>query len=312
MSTIDLEMPKTKTPLYVYITLFVLSILLGWLMYFVFDTFGYIFFENKGWGVWGIIFSFAVIGMNTKAFTMEVKGYDALIILDYLTGKQRTLFQKKNFTLPWENVTGTVNLKAEPHDVSKDETYSTKNGQMKIKFIYIIRPDASGDDAGKKIVRYGSFELDTIKMKGRAAASQTLSDWYGQHNNEELLDKANTEEEALRKKGSKGREKIAIFERDYGATIEVTLEDSDRDKAAQEAQDTIARSQAFRLAVEEMMKKPAAGGSKMNRKNAEKRVAQMSKLGVQEFIIGLDAKGLEKLEHLSAIIGGLGGKVEKK
>ncbi len=248
---------------------------------------------------WGVVIFFVVLAITTEYYTETVAGYRAHILLDQWKGTQRTVFQGWWFKLPWETLTQDIDLKGELKEVLT-ETYSSRDGSMDVKYVYTIRPDFFGPDGGEKIILYASFETDVIKMKGRACASQALSDYFGTKPTEELLDKHKIEEEAL-KSGSKGKLKLEEFEKHYGARIEITLEDSDRDKATQAARDTVSKAKSIAEA------KAALVATGMDPAVADKTVRMLNIPGIQEYIVNLDAKGLENLTSV-VIGGGLGVK----
>ncbi len=272
--------PKTNTPLGVFGGLLLLVVTIGILMqYFL--------------GFWGIILTLVIMGMTTKIYTDTTPGFEAHILLNNLTGVQRAVFQGMNLKLPWETFQQTIDLRVELNEVRKDETYTAKDSLMVAKYVYTIRPDASGDDAGEKIILYASFEPDAIKMAGRAVFSSTLSDYYATQNGDQLLNKA----DITNKLFGPNSDKLEEFEKKHGAVAEVVLEDSDFDEATQKSRDMLSQATSFEAAVQILM-----ANDKMDKAEAV-RVAKLMRFDdVKEF--NVNVTGLENL-HTANFAGGL-------
>lgn len=258
---------------------------------------GFVFF----WffvGFWlSVIFLLAVLGLSVKYYTETVPGYFARIVLNHLTGQQRTLFQGLNFKLPWETQTQEIDLKVELHEVVKNEDYSTKDGKMVVKYVYTIRPNYSPPYAGEKVILFASYEPDAIKMAGRACLSMSLSDYYGQHFCADLLKKAQINHDVF--EVSPGKTLLEEFEERHGVDITVRVEDSDYDEDTQKARDTVARATALGEAVEKMTAKG------VDPREAQKIAKMMQVPGAQEKIITFDAKSVDGLADLvKSWIGG--------
>lgn len=296
----ELEMPKTETPFGVYLQLIVLAILIWVLLGFFLG------------GFFGLIVLFVILGFTTSFYTDTVSGYHARIVLNHLTGNQRTLFQGLNAKLPWESETKLIDLRVDINEVLK-QTYTTLDGRMDAQYVYIIRPDFSGANPGEKIIRYSTYEPTAIKQEGRALFSRSLSDHYGKNNCNDLLDKEKITKEVFDDENCAGRGIVEEFQTKHGVRVKVTLEDSDYDEATQKARNTISQAKSFKEAVDTLMqpRKDEDGNeipnSAMERPEAEKVAKMMNLPGVQEYIISLNAKGVENLRDVTILPPKLGG-----
>lgn len=290
-----LKIPKATTAPGIITKLVVLALLLGGLFYWLV-------------GSWGVVLLFVVLAVTTDIYTKHARGYHALIVLNAWSGAQRTLFQGLNFTLPWENITDDVDLKVELKAVLED-TYPSKGGSlMKTKYVYTITINYSGVDAGENVILFGSFEPDAIKMSARALLSMLLSDYFGKNMADDLLDK-NTINKAVFEKDL-GKSLIDQFQKKHGVLLEARLEDTDFSDEVQKARDVVSKAKSIDEAINALMATRPNGDSGMSRPDAEKIVRMLNIPGIQEFIISVDAKGLEDL-HDVTFLGGL-GKVGKK
>lgn len=284
MATENLVMPKTCTPASVYFLLVVMAVLTWGLFYWLL-------------GFFGTILTFVLFASTTGVYTKTVPGYTAWIILNNWTGYQRTLFQGLNFTLPWESFTKDVDLKVDLKDVNK-ESYAAADGSMDVKYIYTIRPDTTGDNPGAKIIRFASYEPDAIKMAGRACFSMSLSDYYSDKPTESLLSKAAINK-AVFEDDPVAVQRVKDFEDKHGVKCTVQLEDSDRNAATQAAIDSESKAKSLAKAAKILSEQG------WNEALAQKTVRQLNLPNVEEYIISLDAKGLENL-HDFTVLGGLG------
>lgn len=300
MTANSLVMPKTKTPKGVYGTLVGIAVLGGILLCTLFSS----LVLDWGW-FWGVVMMFGILGITTEVYTETVSGFHARILLNHLTGIQRTVFQGLSFKLPWETQTREIDLRIDLKEVCQ-ETYASLDSMMKTRYVYTIRPNFSDpNNAGENIILYASYEEDAIKQGGRACFSMSLSDYYGKKEGKDLLDKALINLEVFKK--DPGKSLIQEFEDSHGAKVTVLLEDSDFDEAAQKARNTISAAKSIREAVD-MLTAKKGDEPGMTQAEAEKIVKMLNIPGVQEHIISLDAKGLENLRDVSILPPGLGGK----
>lgn len=295
--TTNLKMPKTKTPKSVFV-------ILG-----VFTTLAYILLAWLLGELWGLIVMFVILGITTGTYTETVEGFDARIVLNYWTGVQRTLFQGLNFKLFWEGVQDEkIDLKTDLKEVV-EQTWQSKDAMMDTTYIYTIRPDYSGDDAGEKIIIFASYEHDAIRMEGRALFSMLFSDYYRERSFDNLTNKEKINEEIFRKDGAggTGRVKLEKFEKEHGVEVIVRLEDSDVDAETQKSRDIVAKSESFTEAVDKLMK-GKDGKRRMKRPEAEKVAKMMNIPGVTEHIVTLKIDGVPNLRDVTLLPPGLGGK----
>lgn len=288
-------MPKTKTPLGVYIGLLLIATAIGALLLVLLSLLDIP-------GFWSLVLLFVVLGFATETYTETVQGFDSKILLNHLTGKQRTLFQGMNFKLPWEEAQRRIDLRVELNEVIRDETYTAKDALMHVKYVFTIRPDASGKNAGEKVIRFASFEPDAIKMAGRAVFSSRLSDYFAEHSGEELLQKAAITKELF----APGQ--LAEFEEGHGAEVEVTLEDVDFDEQTQRSRDMLSQAKSFDQAVRMLVK----GG--MDRVEATRVAKLMNFTDVSETNLNVNivAPDLQNLRDVTVLGGvGLGDKGKK-
>lgn len=286
-------MPKTKTPRSVFYILVTLAIIVGILLWMLL-------------GFWGVILLFVILGITTGTYTENVEGFDAHIVLNYWTGVQRTLFQGLNFKLFWEGVQDEkIDLKTDLKEVV-EQTWQSKDAMMDTTYIYTIRPDYSGDDAGEKIIIFASYEHDAIRMEGRALFSMLFSDYYRERSFDDLINKEKINGEIFGKTGT-GRVKLEEFEKEHGVEVIVRLEDSDVDAETQKSRDIVAKSESFTEAVDKLMK-GKDGKRKMKRPEAEKVAKMMNIPGVTEHIVTLKIDGVPNLRDVTLLPPGLGGK----
>lgn len=283
----ELNIPSAKTPLRIILELIGCAMgvyaLTSWIL------------ENNFWGLVVTLITFA---FSTNVWTQDVPEFNAMTILNKFTGIQRVLFQGRTGKLPWEQPGTLVDLRSELKDILQ-ETWPTKQGtSMDAKYVYLLHPRATEKD----VLAYASFTQDTVKAAARNLFSLMFSDHFGLcEEPEDLLKKAEVNKIF---ESTDGKKKIHDFEDKYGVKAHASLEDVDFDKATQEARDTISRASSIDEAINKLIK------SGMNRPDAEKIVRMMNIPGIQEFIISVDAKGLESL-HDVTVLGGL-GKVNKK
>ena len=152
---------------------------------------------------------------------------------------------------------------------------------MKAKYVYTIRADVSGSDAGEKVILYSSYEGDAIRLSARALFSMLLSDHFGKHIGQDLLDKDLINRETFEQ--DPGRSSIAEFARDHGVKLAVRLENSNFDDDTQTARNTISRATSFSTAVQKLID----GG--MTRPEAEKVAKLMQLPGVHEYNFNVQA-----------------------
>jgi hypothetical protein len=283
----DLQMPKTRTPGSVW---WVLAGLAGLMVMLLCALLSPLIF-NWGWFL-GVIVSFVIFGFTTNYYTETVPGFFARILLNQLTGTQRTIFQGLHPKLPWESITRDVDLRVDLKDVLS-ETYASLDALMETKYVYTMRPQLTGG----AVILYASYESEALKQSIRSLLSMLLSDYYGKHNGPQLLDKLLINREVF-EYDSEGL--IARFEKEHGVAVTARLEDSDFDAATQAARDTVSRAKSFSDAVQKLVD----GG--MDRVEAEKVAKLMNLPGVQEYIVSLKAEGVENLRDFT-ILGGLGG-----
>jgi hypothetical protein len=286
--------PKTKTPKNVYYILVVMIIILGLFLYYLI-------------GIFGIILLFVFLGFSTPLYTEgKVPTYHALILVNSITGAMRTVFPGINFKLPWENAQKNEagekdykDLRVELREVC-EETYASQDALMETKYVYTVRPNLSGDNPGKDVILFYSFEPDAIKSKTRAKISMLLSDHYGKSEGEKLLNKQFINENVLGtdENPSKVIEKL---EEILGAEITACLEDSDFDKATQKFRDMISGAKSFDAAIQKLI----AGGR--DPKQAEKILKLMHFDGYTEtdFNLNVDAPHLTNVRDIT-VLGGLG------
>ena len=226
-------------------------------------------------------------------------GYHALIVLDQWSGVQRTLFQGLNFALPWESNTQEVDLRVDLKEV-REETYASTDALMETRYVYTIRPDFSGTDGGKKIVLYASYEADAIRGSGRALFSMLLSDYFGKHSGQDLLEKNLINRETFER--DPGRSLIDEFERSHGVKVTVRLEYCGFNQRTQRFRDMVSGAKSFDQAVETLVK----DGNGMTREEAVKIAKLMNLDGVREYNINVHAPDLHDLRDFN-VFGGPGG-----
>lgn len=276
----NLNIPKASTPGSVIFTTLVLMIFLGCLMFWVFQS------------AWGIILTFVILAFTTTIYTQNVEEYHALTLLNKFTGKQRVLFQGRTGKFLWEEVGTLVDLRAELKDIP-EETWATGAGAlMDAKYVYILHPRATE----KGILAYASFTRDTVKAAARNLFSIMLSDHFGKCKKpEKLLGKDDVNKAVF--ETPEGKDKICKFEEEYGVICSsVKLEDVDFDAETQKARDVISKAESMAKATEKLIK---AGWSP---EVAEKTIRMSNIPGIQEYILSLDAKGLENMT--SVVFGG--------
>lgn len=289
----NLEMPPTRTPDSVWGTLVGLAILGCTILCILFST------AVLDWGgFWGVVVMFVVMGITTSSYTETVPGFFARIVLNHLTGKQRTIFQGLHPKLPWESVTRDVDLRVDLKDVL-EETYASLDALMKTKYVYAMRPGLTGE----AVILYASYESDALKQSIRALLGMLLSDHYGKNNGSDLLDKSKINQDVFQKEP--GRSLVEEFEVTHGVSVSPRLEDSDFDETTQKARGTVAQAASFGQAVKEMVARGVP-------KEEAVKIAKMMQLpGVQEYIVSFDAKGVENLRDVSILPSGLGGGKKK-
>jgi hypothetical protein len=159
---------------------------------------------------------------------------------------------------------------------------------MKVKYVYTLKPDVSGDKAGEKVIRYASFEGEAIKQGCRAYFSRTLSDYFADRKGEDLLHKAQINKDLF---GPGGLRKV---QKEYGVIAKITLEDVDFDERAQKFRDMVSGAESFDKALEILI----------NRLGKEEgtRVAKLLNLeGVTEWNLNVHAPDLKNLSHVNFV-----------
>ena len=284
----ELNIPPAKTPLLVVVGLIGIAAglwaLVSWTL------------EDK---FWGFIVTLVVTALSTRAWTQEVPEFNGMTILNKPAGTQRALFQGRTGKLPWEQAGTLVDLRSELKEILQ-ETWSTKQGtSMDAKDVYILHPRATEKD----VLAYASFTQDTVKTAARNLFTVMLSDHFGIcEEPENLLKKTEVIKAVF--ESPDGEKRIKAFQDKYGVEAHASLEDVDYDEETQKARDIVSKA----TSIDDAINKLIASG--MNRPDAEKIVRMLNVPGVQEFIISVDAKGLENL-HDVTMLGGL-GKVGKK
>lgn len=285
----NLETPETRTPISVFVVLLVLIVLTGgllcWLLGFS----------------WGVIILFVILAVTTEIYTETVPGFDAHILLNHFTQKQRAIFQGVNFKLPWEEVQEEkIDLKTDLKEVL-EQTWPSKDTLMKARYVYTIRPDDSGDNAGDKVILYASFEPDAIKMAGRAIFSMLFSDYFRTRSGSNLKNKDKIYN-AIFGKGKKGEKLVKEFEEEHGAEVTVRLEDIDFDETTQKFRDMVSGAKSFDDAI-----KILSADDKMSKDDALRVAKLMNFVDVSESNINVHvvAPDLANL-HDVTVLGGVG------
>ena len=283
----SLEMPRTETPGSVFVVLVLLATLGAVLFSLLFGL-----WLEWGW-FWGVILTLAIFGSTTSVYTTTVPGFYARIVINHLTGKQRTIFQGLHPKLPWETITQDVDLRTDLKDVCK-ETYVASDALMETKYVYTMRPRFNGE----AVVLYASYESEALKQSIRALLSMLLSDYYGRNKGADLLNKLKINQEVF---GSDpGRSLVEEFERTHGTEVTARLEDSDFDAETQKARDTVSKAGSIAEAIAKLTE-----GGKMSQAQAEKTVRMLNIPGITEYIV--DVSGIPNVRDIN-VLGGLGGK----
>lgn len=281
-----LNIPKASTPTDVIVKLIALTISIGVLLYWLL-------------GFPGVIVLFVVLAFTTTIYTQEVQEFHALTLLNNYTGIQRVLFQGRTGKLPWESVGTLVDLRTEIKDIP-EETWATAAGAlMEVKYIFMLHPKTTE----KAILAFASFTHDTVKAAARNLFSTMLSDHFGLcEDPKKLLQKKKVNDDVF--ESDKAKEKIKRFEEKYGIKSSAFLEDVDYDPETQKARDIISKADSISEAIALLMagKNGKAG---MSQEVAEKTVRMLNIPGIQEYILSLNAKGVENLT--SVVLGGIGG-----
>ncbi len=229
----NLEIPRTDTPTYVYLILGIIGLITIILMYWLLSNL-------LGFGFIGVLISIGIFAYTTEQYTLDVDGYNAVIVLNNRSGEKRTLFEGTNYKLTWEEPVETVDLKTELGEVMKDETYASKDSVMLVKYVYTITPNVySVPDPGANVILWNSFEHDAIKRAGRALFSQMISDFFKTDTTEEIIKMG---KDSITKTVFESDDKLQKFQEKHGARVHVIVEDVDRSKNAQKARDAIAQA----------------------------------------------------------------------
>ena len=277
----SLQMPATDTPPGILGTLVALALLLCALLFWLL-------------GFWGVIVALVIFAFTTGQYTETVPGFFARIVLNDFTGKQRTIFQGFHPKLPWENVTRDIDLKVDLKEVCQ-ETYASQDALMETKYVYTLRPTFDGES----VILYASYEPNALKQSIRALFSMLLSDYFGKHIGQDLLDKGCINREVFGQ--NPGSLLISEFERDHGAKVTVLLESSGFNQQVQKYRNMISGARSFNQIVEILVK----DGTGMTKEEAEK-VAKLMNLGnVSERIFTVSVKGVPKLRDVAILGGGL-------
>ncbi len=284
----DASHPTTTVPGYVPGRLLLMTLMIGAALVWVFGPF------------WGAVVLLVVLACLVPMFTPYVEPFTVRLVLDALVTKEiRCLRKGLNVIAPGEVLGAIIDIKKDIKGVMKDETYPTKLGKVKAKYIYSFAPDDSSDEA---LRIYASYEPDAIEQAGRALFSTTLSDYFrDKETDEDILHKSEInrklfEDSALLKK----------FAKEHGVQYpEVTLEDVDFDAQVQKYRDAVAGAKSFGDGVKMLKKKG------MQQETAEKYMRLLTDvMNVHEHIFTVDAPDLKNLTHIS-VMGGL-GTTEKK
>lgn len=271
-----LEMPRTETPLALVPILVSLAVLGGVLLYALL-------------GFWGVVVLFVVLAATTGIYTETVPGFFASVVLNHLTGRQRVLFQGMNFKLPWETPEIQVDLRVDLKEVC-EETYASMDALMKVRYVYTIRTDVSGDDAGSKVILFSSYQPDAIRMAGRALFSMLLSDYYASRSGESLLNKGEINRGVFGASSD-----VARFETEHGVKVTVRLDGSEFDEKAQRFRDMVSGARSLDQAIQKLVE----GG--MNRAAAE-RVAKLMNLknvSERDLNINVHSPDFQKLRNFT-------------
>lgn len=295
------EPPKTKTPLYVVPRLVLLVVVIAVLCWYVWDI------EDGLLIALPIIVALLVVPLYLK----NVKAYTVALVEDYFTGTQRVIRQGLYWMAPGESITKVIDLRRHLHDVPQ-ETYPSKAGKLLARYVYNILPNASTDES---IIRYGSFEEDSIKQAARAMISMALSDHFrniGDAENEDWMNKYEINKGLFGNEETGNTPLVKEFEHDYGVDAHgIRLEDLDFDKKVQDMRDTVSAARSFRQGVDALMK-GSEGSEGMSREAAEKTMRLLGIANANEHIITLDAKGLENLRDVNiGWVPGMGSKSNK-
>lgn len=286
----DLTMPRTKTPGGVIFWLLLLAGVI-WLIAFLFIPF-----------LWSLFLLFIILGLITGMYSKTIPGFHALILLNNLTNRSRVVFQGLAITLPWEKNVKALDLRVEMHDVQKD-TYPTEDAMMEVEYVYYVRPDFTGKNAGDKIIKYATYEPNAIKQGCNALFSKLLSDYFRSRKSDDLKNKDDIQKNALEM--GHGLHKVQEFTENHGVIAGAILKDSDFDEKTQKYRDTIAGAKSIRQAINALM---AGGDATMTEDKALRVVKLMNLENVSEIMydIDLDSKGLENLRDIN-FFGGAGG-----
>ena len=295
--------PKTKTPASVYLTLFLLVIAMGGFLYYIL-------------GIWGIIITCIILGTTSSLYTESgIPAYHAIIVVNSLTGKLRTLFPGLNPKLPWEKAQTDGDKKkyrhltAEIGEVDKDETYVAKdNALMVVKYTYSFRPDLSGKNPGEDFLKFAFFTDEGekyVKTAGRAMFSRELSDYYRSKDSKYLLDKHLIQDRVF---GSEAYPSVyptprtvIDFQKEHGLHSHITLEDSDFDPSTQAYKDLVAQATSVNEALQILIN----GGASREKAEATLYLMKFPGYEKKDFNFNIDAPHLTNLRDVS-ILGGLG------
>lgn len=206
--------------------------------------------------------------------------------------------------MPWESNTQEVDLRVDLKEVL-EETYASADALMETRYVYTIRPDFSGTDGGEKIVLYASYEASAIKGSGRALFSMLLSDYFGKHSGQDLLDKSLINRETFER--ASGSSLIDEFERSHGVKVTVRLEYSGFNQRTQKFRDMVSGAKSFDQAVEALVR----DGNGMTREEAVKIAKLMNLEGVREYNINVHAPDLRNLRDFT-VLGGPGDEHGKR
>ncbi len=255
-----------------------------------------LFFWIFNWNLFfpTVITLLVMAGMRPM-FTRYVHPFTGQLVVDGLgrENKIRCMFKGLRWIAPGETLGAILDLKTELKE-PVPQTWQSTNALMVTQYVYTVKVDASGYNAGEKVVLYASFEPNTIKMNARALISKLFSDYYREKPSSALKNKAQIEE-AVFGSGTPGRRQLEKFEADHGCKISCTLEDSDVDKATQAVLDTSAKVEGIADAAKVLVDKGWPP------EEARKVVKMLNLPNMRDIFINLDAKGLEELRHFSML-----------
>ena len=287
-----IKMPKTDTPGSV---IFILSILTGGILLL---GIGLMFIK-----FWFIIITLIILALATPAYLADVDGFHALIVLNYFTGEQRTIFQGLWPKLPWEKQQQVIDLRTELGE-EMNATFPTLDAIMSVRYVYKIRPDFTSSNPGESIILFASYEPSVIEHAGRSKFSSLMSDYYRTRASDDLKSKEDIYQGTFEL--NPGLHEIGEFEEEHGCKVKITIEDSDLPKDAQKYKDMISGAKSLQEAIQSLVD----GG--MDRKDAEKTVKLMNLENVNENLYSITVDGLQSLTNFNVVGNPFGGNPKKE